>query len=209
MKVGFVIGCKFVGLAPRLYQWMIDGGHRPDFVLCTLPGGPDETYSAIEEEIVTAPSINSPQGRALLARRAPRCSIVYGCGIVDRTTCERFHNALINVHAGQLPEFRGINNVEWAYFEDKPLVGTVHFIRHRVDSGDVIVERELAKLESARDIEEVRMHAFEQSYRLVPEALDIIERGDTLPRVQEQGERTNRYLMHPFLKDVLARRLGG
>ena len=207
MKVGYVIGCQFTGLAADVRQWMIDGGHRPDFVLCTKPGGPDETYAPIKEELLSAPSINSPEAWAILSSKEPRCAVVFGAGIVSKTTCERFHNMLINVHAGELPEFRGINNVEWAYFEDKPLVATVHFIAHKVDSGDIILERELDKLDVADDIEEIRMHAFERSFRLVPEALDVIERADVLPRRQATEERTNRYMMHPFLKDILTRRL--
>jgi len=207
MIVGFATGVPLEGLARRLFDWMSDAGFPPQFVLITNPAYATDPSFAGLGQVHVCPGINSPEATNFIVQEKPRCVVVFGCGIVNRRTAERFDGMLINAHSGQLPEYRGVNNVEWAYLERKPVVGTVHFIEPNVDSGPVILEREQEKLPRAETIDEIRTHAFEQTFQLIPQALKRIALDEPVRR-QPLTPRTNRYVMHPFLKQqVLLPRL--
>lgn len=154
-----------------------------------------------------AKGINSRRAQDVLMKERPDAVIVFSCGIVEKALCERFHQVLLNAHAGKLPEYRGMNNVEWAYLEGKPLVGTVHFMAHQIDTGDIVLERELAKDTSPTTIENIRHGAFLKTYGLFPEAIRMLQQRDFRPTRQEVGKRTTRYVLHPFIRGILAKRL--
>jgi folate-dependent phosphoribosylglycinamide formyltransferase PurN len=154
-----------------------------------------------------AKGINSRRAQDILMTERPDAVVVFNCGIVGKALCEGFHQVLLNAHAGKLPEYRGMNNVEWAYLEGKPLVGTVHFMAHQIDTGDIVLEREFAKENSPTTIENIRHGAFLQTYGLFPEAIRMLQQKDFRPVRQEAGKRTTRYVLHPFIRGILEKKL--
>jgi len=150
--------------------------------------------------------INSREALDVLSKERPETVVVYGCGLVGRRLCERFHNVLLNAHAGKLPEFRGMNNVEWSYLSESPLVGTVYFMASGIDAGDIVYEEELKKEENPKSIHEIRERAFDQVFGLFPKALRRMQEDDFRPAKQTE-ERTTRYVMHPFLRRMLEKTL--
>ena len=159
----------------------------------------------VDEPVHYCKGINTPEFTEIVSNGRPDAVVVVECGIVSRKTCETFPSLLLNVHAGELPEFRGMNNIEWAYWEDKPLIGTVHYIVPGIDMGDVVYQEELPKLNGPTSIADVREDAFQKVFALVPKALKAIEEGEA-PR-QQTRERTTRYRMHSVLRNALERKL--
>jgi phosphoribosylglycinamide formyltransferase-1 len=57
---------------------------------------------------------------------------------------DRFRGRVINVHPALLPQFPGAHAIEEALAAGVPVTGaTVHFVDEGVDTGDVIVQREV------------------------------------------------------------------
>jgi phosphoribosylglycinamide formyltransferase-1 len=57
---------------------------------------------------------------------------------------ERFPGRVINVHPALLPQFPGAHPIEEALAAGVPVTGaTVHFVDDGIDTGDVIVQREV------------------------------------------------------------------
>lgn len=150
--------------------------------------------------------VNSDNALKVFLNERPSAVIIVGCGIVRKRLCEMFHNVLLNAHAGKLPEFRGMNNVEWAYLEDTPLVGTVHFIASGIDKGDIVCEQELQKERKPKSISEIREKAFDQVFAMFPRAAEVMHQSSFVP-IKQTEARTTRYVMHPFLKHMLKKKL--
>jgi phosphoribosylglycinamide formyltransferase-1 len=57
---------------------------------------------------------------------------------------ERFPGRVINVHPALLPQFPGAHAIEEALAAGVPVTGaTVHYVDEGIDTGDVIVQREV------------------------------------------------------------------
>jgi phosphoribosylglycinamide formyltransferase-1 len=89
----------------------------------------------------------------------------------------RFRNRIVNIHPALLPSFPGLDAIGQALDAGVEVTGvTVHFVDEGVDTGPVIVQREVA-VPADRDRErlEAAVHAVE--HELYPEAIRMIARG--------------------------------
>jgi phosphoribosylglycinamide formyltransferase 1 len=89
----------------------------------------------------------------------------------------RFRHRVVNVHPALLPSFPGLDAVGQALAAGVEVTGvTVHFVDEGVDTGPVIVQREVP-VPADRDRErlEAAIHAVE--HVLYPEAIRMIARG--------------------------------
>jgi len=235
MKIALAIGGPYNGTASKVYEALIEVGLDPAFIVYCFPPPQRidllKPISTLKDILVWriplfvlknklrswlpdvnipvryVRGINSPDFAQTLSDERPDVVVVLNCGIVGKKVCELFPSLLLNVHAGKLPDYRGRSNVEWAYLEDTPLVGTVHYIASGIDTGDIVYEEELKKLNPPTTIEAIRNHAFDQSFALVPKALKALEDGK--PPRRQLPTRTTRYTMHPFLVQVLFDKLSG
>ncbi len=89
----------------------------------------------------------------------------------------RFRNRVVNVHPALLPAFPGLDAIGQALEAGVEATGvSVHFVDEGVDTGPVIVQREVP-VPADRDRErlEASIHAVE--HELYPEAIRMIARG--------------------------------
>jgi phosphoribosylglycinamide formyltransferase 1 len=89
----------------------------------------------------------------------------------------RFRNRVVNVHPALLPAFPGLDAIGRALSAGVEVTGvSVHFVDEGVDTGPVIMQREVA-VPADRDRErlETTIHAVE--HELYPEAIRMIARG--------------------------------
>ena len=90
---------------------------------------------------------------------------------------QRFRNRIVNVHPALLPAFPGLDAIGQALAAGVATTGvTVHFVDEGVDTGPVILQRELeVPAGCERDELERQIHALE--HELYPEAIGMIARG--------------------------------
>jgi phosphoribosylglycinamide formyltransferase-1 len=101
----------------------------------------------------------------------------------------RFRNRIVNVHPALLPEFPGLDAIGQALAAGVEVTGvTVHFVDEGVDTGPVIMQREVSvPPDRGRAALERAIHATE--HELYPEAIRTIAAGrvridgDGAPRV--------------------------
>lgn len=221
MKIGFTLVAKEDERAKNIYNLLKKNGFNPDFIIYCYPRNiflyyltrlknrkslRFKNFLKNPPRIYKVRDINSLKAFKIFVKEKADITVVLGCGILGKRLCQTFPNTFINAHAGKLPEYRGMNSVEWTYLEDKPLIGTIHFISSNVDSGDIIYEENLPKLKSATDIEKIRQAAFDEVFALIPKALKKISSKNYLSKRQPSGQ-TTRYRMHLFLKKVLTEKL--
>lgn len=100
----------------------------------------------------------------------------------------RFRDRVVNVHPALLPAFPGLDAIGQALDAGVDATGvTVHFVDEGVDTGPVIVQREVPVLPGvAREELEAAVHAVE--HELYPEAIRMIAQGRV--RIERSDSRT-------------------
>jgi methionyl-tRNA formyltransferase len=81
--------------------------------------------------------------RELLAAEKPDVLALGGTRIIKSSILETPRRATVNAHPGLLPILRGSASVGWALYKDLPQGATAHFIDPGIDTGDIIVKRQL------------------------------------------------------------------
>jgi phosphoribosylglycinamide formyltransferase-1 len=97
--------------------------------------------------------------------------------LLSRPFVARFRNRIVNIHPALLPAFPGLDAVGQALEAGVERTGvTVHFVDEGVDTGPVILQREVrVPADRNRDALEATIHATE--HELYPEAIRMIAAG--------------------------------
>jgi methionyl-tRNA formyltransferase len=84
--------------------------------------------------------INDPAVPRLLRQAQPDVTVVIGTSILKSAVLDEAGSAVINIHGGRLPEYRGNHCFFFPLYHGRPeLAGsTIHFVNGGVDTGDVI-----------------------------------------------------------------------
>jgi methionyl-tRNA formyltransferase len=86
---------------------------------------------------------NDATCKELLGAEKPDVLALGGTRIIKTSILEVPRRATVNAHPGLLPWLRGSASVGWALYKDMPQGATAHFIDPGIDTGDIIVRREL------------------------------------------------------------------
>ena len=63
--------------------------------------------------------------------------------VLSKEILEKFPNRAINLHLAYLPWNRGSDPNFWSFVENTPKGVTIHFLDEGVDTGDIIIQREI------------------------------------------------------------------
>ena len=64
--------------------------------------------------------------------------------IIKKSIINRFHQRIINLHISLLPWNRGADPNLWSFLDDTPKGVTIHYVDEGIDTGDIIVQKEVA-----------------------------------------------------------------
>lgn len=160
--------------------------------------------SAAGIRLESVPNHNDPACRALLDALAPGLVVLGGTRIIRRSILELAPEGrplpFINAHPGLLPRLRGSASIGWALYLDMPVGATVHFIDPGIDTGDLILRRELPVL-PGDTYESLSYRVAELAAELMTEALDFFTRGE-VPREPQDPSAGQTYRVIP--DDLLA-----
>jgi len=106
----------------------------------------------------------------------------------------------INVHAGELPKYRGYHPINWAIIKDESCLGvTVHYIDEGMDSGNIIAQ-DTVNLTNRDDVNSMRRKLTDLGAKLVVRAVNKIDKSKGNFRGIEQ--RDNQVLFAPKRNEV-------
>lgn len=89
----------------------------------------------------------------------------------------RFRHRIVNVHPALLPDFPGLDAIGQALAAGVETTGvTVHFVDEGVDTGPVIVQREV-RVPASRDRAELEEAIHATEHEVYPEAIRMIAKG--------------------------------
>jgi len=81
--------------------------------------------------------------KELLTIDKPDVLVLGGTRIIKPKILEVPRQSTVNSHPGLLPWLRGSASVGWALYKDMPQGATAHFVVPGIDTGDIIVSRQL------------------------------------------------------------------
>lgn len=152
--------------------------------------------------------------RSLHDEQAAECVRRNGLDLLINTAGVIFKSALLeaprlgmlNAHMARLPEFRGMNVLEWSLWFGKEPGITVHFVTPGIDLGDIL---QFSELPVTPDDTVVRLRA--KSYPLMVETMAqcvaALREGRETRTPQSRNVGRQYFVMHPKLLAITDRRL--
>lgn len=142
----------------------------------------------------TVASINDESVPRLLQEAAPDIVVVMGTSILRRAVLEAAGAAILNIHGGYLPDYRGNHCFFWALYDDRPdrIGSTIHFVDPGIDTGDVVEVVPVA-VTTSDTAETLYCRAEREAISHLVHWLHLLEAGQQLPRMlQTQPGRAHR-----------------
>jgi len=124
--------------------------------------------------------------RELLAAEKPDVLALGGTRIIKPSILETPRRATVNSHPGLLPLLRGSASVGWALYKDLPQGATAHFIDPGIDTGDIIVKRQLPVYHKDT-YESINYRIAILSGELMAESLAFLANGDAPREPQDRN----------------------
>jgi methionyl-tRNA formyltransferase len=101
-----------------------------------------EWLVSVGEEVI--PTMN-PIDVTILEASRPDFVICYGYRhIIKKDVLDRIVGKAINLHISYLPFNRGADPNLWSLFEDTPKGVTIHYLDEGIDTGDIIVQKQVS-----------------------------------------------------------------
>lgn len=97
-----------------------------------------------------------------------------GVGILKSNFVNEFSVGIVNVHPGQLPNYRGCNCPEWALYNGDDVWSTAHFIDSGIDTGPIILSRQY-QYPSDFSYPQFRANLYRHNANVLLEGLNLIQ----------------------------------
>lgn len=133
-------------------------------------------------------SLKSKELEEFLISKNYHIGIQGGTGIIKSNIIRLFSLGLLNFHPGDLPYYRGCSAPEWQLYEQKEIVATAHKIDEGIDSGAILLKKELNV--SLKSYAHFRASIYPETSKFVRDViLDIIRGDDLILKSVSQDER--------------------
>ena len=188
---------------------------EPSFArLAHAAGLPDDDLWRIAQKVgipfIERVDLNGPEVEQALIGWKPAVIAFTGGGLVRKNILDIPSVGVLNCHSGLLPQYRGMDVVEWAILETKtgvPPVGlTLHLMDRGVDTGPILI-RHPETIHPGDRLESLRGRLEENMVPLMMEGLRGLRDSTTLPAAQDPADGHQYFVMHPRLRDIAAQRL--
>ena len=159
-------------------------------------------------EIYNTTDFNSPEVESRIASLKPQLAVFTGGGIIRKNIISQCNIGIINCHMGWLPDYRGMDVVEWPLLlKDYDTLGfTTHLMDDGLDTGPIL-NRQKVSAKGFLSIRSLRMSYEPMMIKeMVATAMELIN--DTIvPVLQEKGDRKQYFIMHKNLIQVAQQNL--
>jgi methionyl-tRNA formyltransferase len=143
-----------------------------------------------------------------IKKAKPDLVVFTGGGLIRQDILENSGAGILNCHMGLLPQYRGMDVIEWPILENnlQEIGMTVHFMDKGVDTGDILRVRKV-EIMPGESIKQIR-ERFEpiMCREIVAACLDYLN-GRLQRSPQKQVDGKQYFIMHPRLIDLAESKL--
>jgi methionyl-tRNA formyltransferase len=153
-------------------------------------------------------TLNDPAVVDGLRQFNPDLVVFTGGGLIRQEVLDNSGHGVVNCHMGVLPQYRGMDVVEWPILEGHfDQVGiTVHFMDKGVDTGDILYVRQIL-LQPSETIKDLRNRMEPIMCRALVDTCDNFLKGELGRQPQAIKAGKQYYKMHPRLQELCSSRL--
>lgn len=170
------------------------GDEERDKFLTRIAGQPippriTELIAGKKVPIYCVSNHNNPACQELLEDFKPDLLVLGGTRIIKPPILRVPDLGTVNAHPGILPRLRGSSSVGWALYKDLPQGATAHFVDPEIDTGDIILSRQLPVYRDD-SYESLNYRIAILAGELMAEALKAITDGKVsrIPQNPDEGE---------------------
>ncbi|MDP2964974.1 MAG: formyltransferase family protein [Pelolinea sp.] len=149
------------------------------------------------------PDHNHPNSLQMLQGLKLDVILFTGGGLLRKPLLEIPRLGILNCHTGILPQYRGMDVVEWTAAEERiNSVGfgaTLHFMDRGVDTGPILMKKTIAPKKGAT-FEIIRAELETVMVELMIEGVRGLQAGTLTPQLQNPEEGRQFFVMHPRVK---------
>jgi methionyl-tRNA formyltransferase len=140
--------------------------------------------------VLTPENLKSDDFFYALKELTPDLSVVVAFRILPERIFSLPKSGTINLHASLLPKYRGAAPINWALINGETKTGlTTFFIQKKVDTGDLILQKEIDILPE-ENFGELHDRMANLGAALLLQTLDLIETGEAKPTKQDHAQAT-------------------
>jgi methionyl-tRNA formyltransferase len=147
-----------------------------------------------------------------LSTLEPDLIVFTGGGLIREQIIKIPRLGVLNCHSGLLPQYRGMDTLEWALLEsqgDLPEVGlTLHVMDKGVDTGPIL-RQHVESLHPGDTLEGIRARLEPEMVRLMSQGVYDLAQGTLRAEPQDPGSGRQYFVIHPRLRERAASRLAG
>jgi methionyl-tRNA formyltransferase len=141
-------------------------------------------------KILTPENLKSDVFFHSLKELAPDLLVVVAFRILPETIFSLPPLGTVNLHASLLPKYRGAAPINWAIMNGETKTGlTTFFIQKKVDTGDLILQKEVDILPK-ENFGELHDRMANLGADLLLQTVDLIEKGEVKPQKQDDTQAT-------------------
>ena len=149
-------------------------------------------------------NLNSPKIINLLGKNDFDFVIYSGGGILRKKFIDIAKLGVLNAHSGYLPNFRGMNAIEWSVLSDFTPHTTIHFIDAGIDTGCILYTEPIP---FSPDLYLYRGNAVVHNVNLLMKVLKNIDFYIQNKITQNKLDGKQYFVMHNELKKVVEKKL--
>jgi folate-dependent phosphoribosylglycinamide formyltransferase PurN len=140
-------------------------------------------FDAVEERRgtnylnVKCGEINTEEFASFMAATGPDIIAVLGSSVIKPRIISIPSVAMINLHSGLSPYYRGVWSYGWPIVNDEPecIGATVHHVNAGIDTGDIICQTR-PRLDESDDLNTIFLKVIAEGIELVCDAIEQIQR---------------------------------
>lgn len=123
--------------------------------------------------------------------------------IIPKEVVKAYYTKIVNLHISYLPYNKGSHPNVWSFLEDTPKGVTIHLVDEGVDTGDILIRKEVFIDEEMKTLRSSYLKLHEEIRKLFLKNWELIKLSKIKPFKQE-GSGTKHYkreydLFKPFL----------
>jgi methionyl-tRNA formyltransferase len=154
--------------------------------------------------------LNRPESVELLRKTAPQVIAFTGGGLIRKSVLDIPEIGILNCHTGILPQYRGMDVVEWTAAEENiEVVGfgaTLHLMDKGVDTGPILLKHTISP-KPGENFRVIRQRLEVLMVRLMVEGIRGLRDGKLTPQPQKEADGRQYFVMHSRVKQYAQRLL--
>jgi methionyl-tRNA formyltransferase len=159
---------------------------------------------------LVVPDHNHPNSLKFLQGLETDIILFTGGGLLRKPLLEIPRMGILNCHTGILPQYRGMDVVEWTAVEERinsiGFGATLHFMDRGVDTGPMLLKKTIMPKKDAT-FEIIRAELETVMVELMVEGVKGLKAGIITPKKQAQAKGRQFFIMHPRVRFAAETRL--